>query len=68
MIITRGGDWMYARVPGGQIPTTEALEFVPIAPDRFMTVDGRLNARLASGPDGSITAVEVAGMVLPRQP
>jgi CubicO group peptidase (beta-lactamase class C family) len=68
LIITRDGERMYARVPGGQLPTTEALELIPVAPDRFITVDGRLTARVVAGPDGQVAGVEVAGMLLPREP
>jgi CubicO group peptidase (beta-lactamase class C family) len=68
LIITREGDHMYARVPGGQFPTTDALEFVAVAPDHFSSVDGRLAGRIVTAPDGQVTGVDIAGMVLPRQP
>lgn len=67
-IITIDDDMAHIRLPGGQLPTTDPLEIIPLARDRFTTADGALTARIIRDASGGIESINVAGTVLKRIP
>jgi CubicO group peptidase (beta-lactamase class C family) len=67
-IITADDDAPHIRLPGGQLPTTEPIEIIPLAHDRFITADGALTARIVRDASGAVESINIAGTTFKRVP
>lgn len=67
-IITVDDDASHIRLSGGDLPTTEPLEIIPLSRDRFITADGALTARIIRDAGGAIDSINIGGTPFKRLP